>query len=849
MSGRRPLAVAALLYAVLSLAMVAPALAPGRTLSSADTFWFQAPWAGVKPASLVRPSNPDIDDVPGVYVPFTQYLRREAPALPLWNPYIMSGRPFEANSQSALFSPFTWLSVGLPLWRSFAFVAALKLFLGAFGTFLLARALGLRLAGGLLAGVVYGFSLWSVEWVAFTDASVWVLVPWLLWATDRVVRRADGPAVALLGAVVALQFFGGHPESSFHALAMTVLFFVLRVAWLRPAGLPRTVGAFALGLAGGGAVAAVALLPFFELLQRSADLQQRAGLGSHSKLPVRFALGMAMPDYWGRGTQTAIVRFQFGRAFYGGALPLLLAALAVVRRPNLPRLAFAGFGLACMLIVFGIPPLFDAVTALPGFAAAHNERMAILALLCLGLVAGWGLDDLLARERARWRWRRAAIAGAALVVVAPVASLVASGHAPVSSLGRGLDVAWGFVHPPPLAARHAADVVRDSAVILWASFAGAGALLLALRLRGRLGATAFATLALALVAGDLFRAGMGQNPAIARADAVQPATGAIRYLQARRPARFVGVGFIPHTMLPMRYRLYDARGYDLPIDGRYDRLWRREVSPELPSQVHGSFLPLALTVVRVDDRRMRTLDLLGVADLLQPPDAPAPRAAGLRLAYAGPDARVYANDRALPRAWVVGAQRVVKGGVAALRATTSATFDPRAEAVTEQRIPRVPVEANAPRSARPSDSATAASSVGSARSVPRSALSPAASALPSGAAYAGSARIVAYAPDRVALRASAPRGGLLVLSDVAYPGWKATVDGRGAGLHRVDYVLRGVRLPPGAHRVEMRFEPATFTIGWIVSAMAAVGLAALALLWRRRQPSARAVQTSTPPAS
>jgi hypothetical protein len=826
-AGRRPLAAAAVLYAVLSLAMVAPALAPGKTLSSGDSFWFQTPWAGVKPAALTRPSNPDIDDVPGVYVPFTQYLRRELPDLPLWNPYIMSGRPFEANSQSAFFSPFTWVSLGLPFWSSLAWVAALKLFVGAFGTFLLARGLGLRLGGALLAGVVYGFNLWAVEWVGFTDASVWVLIPWLLWATDRVVRRADGPAVALLAGLVALQFFGGHPESSFHALVMTVLFFGLRVAWLRPAGWRRTAGAFALGLGGGAAVAAVALIPFFELLQRSADLQQRAGLGSESFVRRHFALGALMPDYWGRGTQTPIFRFQFARAFYGGALPLLLAGLAVVRRPNLPRLAFAGFGVACMLIVFGIPPLFDAVTALPGFSAAHNERMAILALLCLALLAGWGLDDLAARDLPRPRWRTVAIAAVAVVVVAPVVAVVASGRAPLSEAGRALDVAWGFAHPPPLGARGAADVVRGSAVILWASFAGAGAVLLAARLRGRLAAGAFVALAIALVVGDVWRAGMGQNPAIARANAVQPATGAIRYLQSRRPARFAGVGLIPHTMLPMRYGLYDARGYDLPIERRYDRLWRREVSPELPSQA-GVFLPLALTVIRVDDRRLRTLSLLGVADLLQPPGDPPPGAAGLRLAYSGPDARVYANDRALPRAWVVGAQRVVRGEEAALRTITAPGFDPRGEAVVERRVAGVPeVAAGTPKASRPAGTA----------------LAPAPSA--------GAARILTYEPDRVVLRADARRAGLVVLSDVAYPGWKATVDGRPAGLERVDYVLRGVRVPAGAHRVEMRFEPTSFTVGWIVSAVAAVALGALALGWRsrRRQSGARAVQTSSPPAS
>jgi hypothetical protein len=815
-AGRRPALAAAALYAVLSVAMVAPALVPGKTLSTGDTFWFQSPWAGVKPASLTRPSNADIDDVPDQYVPFTQFLRRELPDLPLWNPYLMSGRPFEANSQSAFFSPFTWVSIALPFWRSLALVAALKLFLGAFGTFLLARALGLRFGGALLAGVVYGFNLWVVEWVGFTDASVWILIPWLLWATDRLLRRPDGPAVALLGGLVALQFFGGHPESSFHTLVMTAAFVPLRILWLRreARGPPvaRSVGAFALALVAGAAVAAVALVPFFELLGRSADLQQRAGLGKESKLPLRFALGAIMPDYWGRGTQTPIVQFQFARAFYGSALALFLAGIAVVRRPNLPRLAFAGFGLACMLIVFGIPPVFDAVTLLPGFSSAHNERMAILALLCLALLAGWGLDDLLAPERPPPRLRTALLAAAATLAVVPVVALVATGHAPLSSAGKALGVAWGFAHPPPVTAGDAADVVRGSAVILWGTFAVAALVVLALRLRWRVPAGAFAALAIALVVGDLFRAGMGQNPAIARADAVQPTTGALRYLQSRRPARFAGVGLIPQTMLPMRYRLYDGRGYDLPIDGRYDRLWRTQISPEIPTQA-GGFSTLALTVEKVDARRLRTLSLLGIADLLVPPGDPPLRAPGLRLAYSGPDARVYANSGVLPRTWVVGAQRVVSGGSAALRAVASPTFAPRDYGVMERRVPGVPVGG------------------------------------PGGSA--GAAGIVGYEPDRVVVRARARRAGLLVLSDVDYPGWKAKVDGRSTPVETVDYALRGVRLPPGAHRVEFEYDPASFRIGWIVSLVAAVGLALLGTraLRRLRRGGGRSERPTPPPAA
>ena len=55
---RRPVLAAALIYAVLSLLMVGPGLLPGKTLSNSDMFWFQPPWAGVKPAELKLPANP-----------------------------------------------------------------------------------------------------------------------------------------------------------------------------------------------------------------------------------------------------------------------------------------------------------------------------------------------------------------------------------------------------------------------------------------------------------------------------------------------------------------------------------------------------------------------------------------------------------------------------------------------------------------------------------------------------------------------------------------------------------------------------------------------------------------------
>jgi uncharacterized membrane protein YfhO len=70
---------------------------------------------------------------------------------------------------------------------------------------------------------------------------------------------------------------------------------------------------------------------------------------------------------------------------------------------------------------------------------------------------------------------------------------------------------------------------------------------------------------------------------------------------------------------------------------------------------------------------------------------------------------------------------------------------------------------------------------------------------------------------------------------VYFPGWKAFVDGHSVPIERVDYLLRGVLLPAGAHRVEFRYEPASWRAGWVLSAVALVLLAGLTLVgWRRR---------------
>jgi hypothetical protein len=79
------------------------------------------------------------------------------------------------------------------------------------------------------------------------------------------------------------------------------------------------------------------------------------------------------------------------------------------------------------------------------------------------------------------------------------------------------------------------------------------------------------------------------------------------------------------------------------------------------------------------------------------------------------------------------------------------------------------------------------------------------------------ATITEYRNNSIALDAETSEGGLLVLSEIFYPGWKAFVDGTETAIYRTDYNLRGVYLPAGSHHLVVRFEPESFERGRMIT--------------------------------
>jgi len=175
-----------------------------------------------------------------------------------------------------------------------------------------------------------------------------------------------------------------------------------------------------------------------------------------------------------------------------------------------------------------------------------------------------------------------------------------------------------------------------------------------------------------------------------------------------------------------------------------------------------------------------------------------------RPVYDDGGAQILRNERALPRAWLVAEAESIDGeeALARIRGQGEA-FDPRRTALLEIQPQNLP-------------------------SLPGGPISPSAST-----------RVVAYENNQLVIETVADTASVLVVSEINYPGWIATIDGARAPIHTADFLLRGVILPAGSHRVEMRYTaPAAQNVA-LLSLASLISLGGLGVLTMRNSRKKR----------
>jgi hypothetical protein len=153
---------------------------------------------------------------------------------------------------------------------------------------------------------------------------------------------------------------------------------------------------------------------------------------------------------------------------------------------------------------------------------------------------------------------------------------------------------------------------------------------------------------------------------------------------------------------------------------------------------------------------------------------------------------VFLNERALPRAWFVN--RVEKAEPRQiLERIRDDAFDPRDVAFVSD-VPNATIE---------SVGYVSADAISGRRSGDTTATG---APIERGKPGRGEVSITRYEPHHIAMDVTAPGNNFLVISEIHYPpGWTATIDGQRADIIQTDYVLRGLVVPPGRHKIEMHY--------------------------------------------
>lgn len=733
--------------------------------------------------------------------------------LPFWNPFHFAGMPLLAAIQTGAFFPGNLPFVLLPPGAAMNLAALLAYMAAGAFTYLYARAIALPPAAAALAGLAFagsGYMVAHLEHLTMIQAAS--LVPALFWAVERLASSGRLRYALAFAGLLALQLLAGYPQTTVVSGLMLAPYALWRGVAI---GLPAlrfgpTVqywGWLGLGALVGVGLTALQLLPTQELLAASPRGRVPYGELIDHALPLRELATLLFPFMYGGVPGELFQVPPWGKGpwrnelmGYAGIMTLMLAALGLVAmlRSGFARYWALVAAAATLLALGGQTPLYELWAALPVLSLMRVPGRHLLELdFALAVLAGLGLSWLLA-ARADDRPRAAGLA-AALVLV-PMALVVAG-----LAVGReALAARWQAYVPPGFDLLGALAPTQPN---FWVPVVVGVTSAAALVWLARAPKPSRQALLLLVLMADLLVFGWHQG----WRKLVPPPGYALGRPVLSDAPRTLALSFSGYPYLdPARTRalrypqtgaLFGAKlvnGYEPIVPAHYARVVGRMGMGGTVAEPR----VLALGHHALDVLGMRTLRL--DAALFAKPAWSDPIEAHPRWDRQPDEAGVvvFANYRALPRAWrpdrVLGRTTAVV--VDDLR--TEVAFDPRTTALVEGGVPKAP------------------------------------------AWTPGEAWATTVSPNRIRVRTRGTGPGLVVVSEAFDPGWRAWLGDQELPVRRVDALVLGVEVPSGDRVLELRYRPPAWERGLRISGLAlgALGLWALYALWRarRRRPGAEA---------
>ncbi len=729
--------------------------------------------------------------------------------IPLWNPYLYGGAPFAADNQSGLFYPINLLVFLLTpqlTYRTMELMAVFHFFLAGVFMYLCLRnlpasqrlgvqaskrydATTLRRYAALAGAFAFMFSdLFVTHFGNLNMIAVASWLPLIFLCFHRALSEGRRGSAALSGLFLGIATLAGHIQITLFIVLTLVLYGVYwvwgrggqgkegrkgreggegqgdKVSFFRPLVHLSTCLVIAFG------VAALLLIPSYEMAKFTLRAQISYEEASQYSLPPTALIGLLIPGFFGRGPADYWGPWPRVEVGYIGILPLVLALLAILLRRDRLVPFLLGLAVISLLLAMGDYTILHGwlYRFVPGFSSLRAPaRFVYLFDFALATLAALGLDTLLRPLSSAQRATLHRLLRLSLWAFILTALLTL----PLSYLN--------ILRSQELDRQVFERMVAANNGLIFFLIMLAGSLALIYAGHHRWASPqVISLLAVALIALDLFS--MGAYTEIERRDPTRnfdhPA--AIAFLKADQS----------YYRIDTRTEVWDVWQPDLSlIQGIFD-VWG-VYNPSVLADYHRYWESLG-------SRSTPLYDFLNAKYVVGHKDVPLDWERFV-LAFDGdPRVNIYRNTKVLPRALIVHRAQVVPNHEAAFTAIHQPGFNPAEAVVLEGGEPRLKASAGPPQ--------------------------------------AGDVvEITRYSPNEIELEATTSVEGYLVLSEVYYPGWKAFVDGREEEVLRANFAFRAIYLQPGSHQVRLVFDPLSWRVGLGISLITWLGLAAWGALWLR----------------
>jgi len=721
---------------------------------------------------------------------------------PLWNPYMFCGMPSYASlSFTPYVYPLSYVTYLLQHYLHFPEMTWLLFhyFMAGAGVYLLARWLGARSSVSILAGVTFMIMPNFVANGAYghgSQVSSIAYMPYALMLAWYIMRgRRRLIAASCLAIVLGFQMLRGHVQIAYYTYLLIALLFIFESICLLRARQPRDVAKCLAFLAAAAVVAvgiaAVLLLPVREYAAHSIrggggsgglDYSYATGWSLHPKEMLTFvfpwAFGYGTPTYWGEMPFTNYPN-------YVGVVTAAFALFALFFVKNRVKWFLAAAVLFATLVSFGkfFPllhgPMFKLLPYFNKFRAPVMalivQQLAVVALMAIGIEEflkrrdEGRLPPWLGPKRMKWILLGSSVLFLLILLASGGIRDGIVGSAAIQARIRGSD--------PDLAASAFAHSLLKT-LILVVAVCLIAFLAVSRRILGNTLVLALAVLA----AVDLFAEDQnilhperrwpgaqgvimdkGARDEIRKPNAVTNfLAGDTTYFRLfPAPDAQLGTWGVSSPLFSenrfMNFGIYSLGGYHAAKLKSY-----QDILDAMFASFNEKQYPAAII------NMLNAKYILAHFPLFRE-GSPFP------LVLKSGDAYLYENPAALPRVFCVDSFRVLSKSEA-LAALRAPDFDPSREVILNE----------AP-SIRPESAA------------------------------GSSARITKLDLNAISIAAHAEKPCILVLSEIAYPDWKAEVDGAETPILTADYCLRALPLGPGDHEIRMHISSRVLRVSLLIS--------------------------------